>query len=252
MGKNFDGYINHGQAGAGNQYILHKLTESHAQNQIKATDTVAIMWSTVIRYDNWYKGEWSSTGNVFASGYTQDFLQHIDPIGFFIRDLSFIHAAKQLLASIGCRMVFFSITPLDHFSEKNVDSWRDRLVDKKTISRYKKIYKDVISTILPSAFEILWKNDWNSRISDLRVPQDKSYDVFAGPDWPTLEELESGTCNEKNYKLEIIQEMCDVFHAVDFNQLKDLKLYIVKDMHPTPQMHLEYLDKVLPNWRTWK
>ena len=99
-------------------------------------------------------------------------------------------------------------------------------------------------------FEVLWQNDWRTRTVDLNL-SDKGYEVFAGADWPTIEDLEAGTVNEKDFSCEIIEEMCDYLHAENFNDLVNNKLYIPKDMHPTPEMHLEYLDAVLPDWQTW-
>ena len=250
MGKNFDKFINYGKTGAGNQYILHKLTESDAKGEISNSDNVAIMWSTAIRYDAWLNGTWRSLGNVFNNGYPKEFTDLVDPTGFLIRDYSFVHAAKKILDNIGCRYIFFSMTPLDHFSEYAKDRWLDRMSDKKTVQQYKKIYSKTIECILPSAFEVLWQNDWTTRTVDLN-PSDTRYEVFAGADWPTIEDLEAGTVNEKDFSCEIIEEMCDLLHAENFNDLVNNKLYIPRDLHPTSEMHLEYLDAVLPDWRTW-
>lgn len=256
MGKNYNKFVNYGQTGAGNQYILHKLTESEALGEIKSTDTVAILWSTAIRYDNWFNGKWETRGNVFNSDRPKEFLDMVDPTGFLIRDYSFIHAAKKILDNIGCRYVFFSMTPMDHFSENTSDSWLDRMSNRKTVQKYKKLYSKTLECILPSMFEVLWQNDWRTRTVDLNPLPGKGYEVVAGADWPTIEDLEAGTVNEKDFSCEIIEEMCDWFssdwvHAENFNDLVNNKLYIPKDMHPTPEMHLEYLDAVLPDWQTW-
>ena len=160
MGKNFDNFVNHGQAGAGNQYILHKLTESHARNEISSTDTVAIMWSTSDRYDYIEKNKWITTGSIDRK---------YDPVGFEIRDCAFIHAAKTILDSIGCRYVFFSlddIYPHDPFEE-------------------------TINTILPSTMEVLYKGDYYNRVEDLR-PAPGTYEIHAGADWPTKEQFATG------------------------------------------------------------
>jgi hypothetical protein len=252
MGKNYNKFVNHGRLGAGNQYILHELTKSHICGEIKLTDTVAIMWSGVTRYDHWSKGKWQSGGNMYNNNYfKKEFLEYVDPVGFFIRDCSFIHAAKTILDSIGCRYIFFSMMPLDgHFSERTRLSYLDKLSNSITVSKYKNLYKTTLESILPSAYEVLWNYDWTSRTSELNE-SGESYEVYAGEDWPTLSKLTSGEILESDIPPEIVQDMCDSFNAKDFFHLIKEKLYVHRDLHPTPEMHIEYLDAVLPDWRTW-
>ena len=47
------------------------------------------------------------------------------------------------------------------------------------------------------------------------------------------------------------QEICERFHAKNFQEVVDKKMWMCPDFHPTPEMHLEYLDAVLPDWQTW-
>ena len=229
MGKNYNKFVNYGQAGAGNQYILHKLAESHAKNEILSTDTVAIMWSSTLRYDTFLKGKWDTRGNVFDSvnsGRSKEFLDKIDPVGFEIRDCAFIHTAKTILDSIGCRYVFFS--------------WFDIYPHAP--------FEETINTILPSTMEVLYKGDYYNRVEDLRSDPD-AYEEHAGADWPTREQFATGSLP---YILpEIKEEMCKRFNAKSFREIVDKKMWMCPDFHPTPKMHLEYLDAVLPDWRTW-
>jgi len=250
IGKNFDKFVNYGESGAGNQYILHKLTESDAKEEISADDYVGIMWSTAIRYDYWLNGKWHTNGNVFNNGYSKQFTDLIDPNGFLIRDYSFIHAAKKILDNIGCRYLFFSMTQLDHFSEGSKWHWLDLVYNQKPLYEYKKLYSKTIEHILPSMFEVLWQNDWKSRTSDLN-PSDKTYHDFAGADWPLIEDLEAGDVKEKDISPQIVEEMCDWLHAKNFNDLVTNKLYIPRDLHPTSEMHKEYLNYVFPDWEKW-
>jgi len=226
MGKNFDNFVNHGQTGAGNQYILHKLAESHAINEITVNDTVAIMWSSTNRYDSIFKGKWHTPGNVFNSSRPKEFLDMIDPVGFEIRDCAFIHAAKTILDSIGCRYVFFSLRDIYPHAP----------------------FEKTINTILPSTMEVLYKGDYYNRVEDLR-PAPGTYEIHAGTDWPTKEQFATGSLP---YILpEIKQEICERFHAKNFQEVVDKKMWMCPDFHPTPEMHLEYLDAVLPDWKTW-
>jgi hypothetical protein len=50
---------------------------------------------------------------------------------------------------------------------------------------------------------------------------------------------------------DIIAEMCVTFNAKNLKEIIDKKMWMCPDFHPTPEMHLEYLDAVLPDWRTW-
>jgi len=226
MGKNFSTFINYGQGGTGNQYILHKLTESHAKNEILSTDTVAIMWSTALRYDSWVNGKWYTPGNVFNSSRPKEFLDMIDPVGFEIRDCAFIHSAKCILELIGCRYVFFSLEDIYPHAP----------------------FEETINTILPSTMEVLYKGDFYNRVEDLR-PAAGTYEIHAGADWPTKEQFATG--NLPDILPEIKQEMCERFRAKNFQQILDKKMWMCPDFHPTPEMHLEYLDAVLPDWQTW-
>lgn len=226
MGKNYDKFVNYGQSGAGNQFILHKLVESHARNEILSVDTVAIMWSSTNRYDSLYEGEWETRGSVFNSGRPKEFLDMIDPVGFEIRDCAFIHSAKCILDLIGCRYVFFSLDNIYPHAP----------------------FQETISSILPSATEILFQGDYYNRVDELR-PSAGIYDIHAGEDWPTQEQFATGNLND--ILPEIKAEMCERLNAKNFEEIVDKKMWLCPDFHPTPEMHLEYLDAVLPNWRTW-
>ena len=229
MGKNFDMYVNHGQPGAGNQYILQKLAGSHAGgdgDKITDKDTVAIMWSTTNRYDNFFKGKWDTPGNVFNSHYDESFTKYIDPVGFEIRDCAFIHSAKCILELIGCRFVFFSLNEIYPHAP----------------------YENTINQIMPSTKEILFKGDYHNRIHDFNT-EPSNYEIHAGEDWPTREQFE--TENLPDIPAEIKKEMCSTFNVKSFKELIDKKMWRCPDFHPTPAMHLEYLNAVLPDWDTW-
>ncbi len=230
MGNNYNKFINYGQTGAGNQYILHKLAESQAYNEIKSTDTVAILWSTAIRYDNWFNGQWDTRGNVFNSDRPKEFLDMVDPVGFEIRDCAFIHSAKCILELIGCRYVFFSLEDIYPHAP----------------------FENTIKTILPSTMEVLFKGDYYNRLEDLR-PAPGTYEIHAGADWPSRQEFKEYYISGKlPYILpEIKEEMCERFRAKNFQEVVDKKMWMCPDFHPTPEMHLEYLDAVLPDWKTW-
>ena len=235
LGKNFNTFKNYGRIGCGNQYILFHLTQSHAKKEIKKTDTVAIMWTSHYRYDTWKNGDWECLGNYWNHPSEKSYHNNIDPIGFFIRDCSFIQNAKLILDDINCRYVFFSMLPFQN------------------ISKYSciEMFSESIKCIKPSVFETLYNFNWYSRSSDLVIDSadDFRYNKLKGKDWPTLSSLK----NKKFFISEKIKkDMCNKLGAKKFNDIIKHKLWIDYDYHPTSNMHLEYLDEVLPNWKSWK
>ena len=253
MGKNFDKFINYGQVGAGNQYILHKLTESLARKEITSQDTVAIMWSTVVRYDYWIKGQWVTQGNIFKGWHDYgEFKNTADPMGFFMRDCSFIHAAKVMLDSIGCRYVFFSLNPLWDPVEDKRFSWLNKFFKDDIVDQYKILYNESLSIIKPSVYEIIFNFNWDSRVNDLGPNADDKYGIMKGADWPAREDFNLETL--KNLDKDLQNEIVKFLKGISIEDVIDRKLYsegVVVDYHPTPEMHREYLDAVLPDWQSW-
>ena len=250
LGKQYKSFVNHGRIGAGNEYIFQTLCKQHAIGNITADDTVAIMWSTTVRYDYYKDNDWVTRGNVYNSGYSKEFIDNfVDPIGYYIRDCCLIHGAKQLLENVGCKYVFFSLTPLNHPIERGKYNFLKKIFKNDIVDKYEKIYKSTIDIILPSVYEVVFNSDWNSRVEELEYVLGGTYEIHAGPDWPSWEAFANGIAVEPSE--EILLDMCERLGATTWKEIIDHKLWMCKDYHPTPKMHVEYLDKVLPDWRTW-
>lgn len=94
-------------------------------------------------------------------------------------------------------------------------------------------------------FEVVFKNNWHLRFDEI-YKEPGWYDYVKGADWPTLKEWESG-----DFKLstEIEEEICKFLQANNINEILKFKMWQRIDHHPTPKLHLEYLDSVLPEFK---
>ena len=263
LGQQFDSYKNYGRPGSGNLYALNQLTQSYLRDNINANDTVAIMWSTTYREDRFVKGEWHTPGNVYNSNYPDNWVNDwCDPEGFLVRDLSFIASAKLALDNIGCNYYMFQMmdikTSCEDYEMQTREIFRQRfdvfkkLFSKKSIGeKYIELYEPILDCLYPSMHSIVYNNDWCSREDELTyrfVPTQEiladKWDNWKGDDWPSLDEWISGKVTEYEDEIRsyLVQDHNYVAVEGDNSKLK------IIDYHPTTSMHLEYLQKVLPNY----
>jgi hypothetical protein len=233
LAQGYKEFFNWGQSGAGNFFIFNSLVECHKRHEIKSTDTVCVMWSSIAREDRYVKGNWLLSGSMYSQDiYDTNFIEKFsDPTGYLLRDLSLISATKSMLDQIGCKYYFFSIVPLACF-EDMFEKWFG--IDKKIIN----LYNEEIAVIKPSVYEVVFNNNWHSRVgyrnfNDLK----ENYEYCRGADWPSSwVEFFDLYNNNKLGKLE--NEILDKFEFR--NKL------IRTDYHPVPAEHLEYLQNVVP------
>lgn len=238
VGKEFEYYENWGAGGAGNHYIFNSLIECIQQNKINRNDTIIICWSNVAREDR-YINNWVFSGNVFTSTvYPTEWVnKFITERGCLIRDLAYIKSADMILKNLGCNYKFISVCPISYYSLHDQNT-----VENKDVL---KLYSDVLDTIKPSFFEVIFNFDWTSRLSNFsdKVTEAKNkelkkrYDECSGNDWPSFEEAIDRFSQEKDQN-KIFKEIKKYF-PFDFFEVK-------RDYHPTPLEHLEYLQIVLP------
>lgn len=221
-------YENLGHGGAGNTYIFNKIMQTIASGEISNKDTVIVMWSSVDRDDRFFNDMWHLPGSIYNQDiYGEEFMRTVDPEGFFIRDCANIAGAYHALESIGCTFKFLSMTSVWTGSKK-----------------YKRLYKKYLEYIRPSTHKILFNSDWNSRNHDL-VGNTSGYSTIAGDNWPTIENWCSGNINLSD---DILLEILDKLGARSIQDIINNKLWCIRDIHPTPIMHLEYVQKVLPEY----
>lgn len=154
IGSEFEVYENWGQLGAGNPFIHNALVECSIVNKLTPEDTVMIMWSNMTRHDAYYDGGWHTGGNLLIED-NKHF--GFDLRGFYVRDLSLIHSAKQMLDSIGCKYIMTSMVDIQTSDQfKNIDA-------RSHVSDLLDFYKSTMDTIRPSVQATVFNGDWNNR-----------------------------------------------------------------------------------------
>lgn len=167
LGRQADFYENWGLCGAGNSYILYSLMECHQRRQIKAGDTVMIMWTNTSREDRYVGNRWLEGGNIYwtaGSELPQDYVKKFtSERGFLIRDLAQIAAVRHFLESRGCDYRFMSMVPLSTTNENSGlgSNPADYLGEDQDV---RTLYQDITRDILPSVYEQLFKCNWQSRL----------------------------------------------------------------------------------------
>lgn len=257
LGREFDHYENHGRGGAGNTFIFNSILQCIAERKIKNTSTVIVMWSNVIREDRYVGEDWIAPGCIYNQNtYNNEFMEFVDPVGFFIRDCAHIAGATHALESIGCKFIFLSMMPLDNAKEYLRLSWTEKIFTNDKITQYKRIYKKYFDLIRPSMLEVIYKGNWYNRrnelvkdkdwYSSLQVPSDYFYDQKPEDSkLPSIHDLQQGNIDKKSRTTSFL---IDKMNADTIEEVIEFKLWEHVDHHPTPLLHLEYLQKVLPEF----
>jgi hypothetical protein len=138
-------------------------------------DTVVVCWSSTQRDDRYVQKKWHTLGNVFNCPiYDPTYLkEYVEERGYLIRDLAFIKAVKTLLESrSGLIWKFLSM-----IEPNNTDDTRD----------VTKLYQNVIDSIAPSYYTILFKDAWPDRDGDPHPSPDEhlAYLDAVLPGWVT-------------------------------------------------------------------
>jgi len=266
LAENYTTHIQHGSPGVGNFHIYFRVMQEVSMGNICPEDTVVIMWTSILRYDLFIhdpagSGKWKSQGNILNGDYNQECIdKFFDPVGFYKRDVSLIHGIKLILDSIGCKYEFLSAMPLQDpildlgFIITNVEKSSDVKSWPSTDYDVSEWFSESLGIIKPSVYEIIYNKNWYSRINEHYGFHTHEYDYnkVRGVEWPTIEDLTANRVKKEEILEEIQQEMCLIFNVRDVQKIIDEKLYMCKDMHPTTEMHREYLNTVLPDWETWQ
>ena len=276
ISREFDEFQNWGLQGAGNCFILWSLMEAIYRNKINSQDTVAIMWSTVAREDRWAGGGWHPSGSIYRKykegsvPYSEEFIKKFaDPDGYLIRDMANIAAAKGVLDSIGCKYYMTSMVPFYVASEGGPGMWQkfksklihvtgwddDSVREEQPMDSHRimNVYKDLLTHVRPSVFEVIFNNDWFSRKGFGKGTEwvEESYEesrrTWAKEEnWPSFEDLLEGKITA-----EALESVKQAYDFPDLQTFIDNLKYISprKDHHPTPLEHLEYVEKILPEFK---
>jgi len=245
LGREFDFSENWGRAGSGNQFIFNSLIECSQKNKFTSQDHVIIMWTSVDREDRYVanRGGWIGKGGVFhhtlyAESWVNKFACHR---GYLIRDLAAITAAKTLLEHWGVNYTMLSMMPLaqsEHWPQ--IDDTNSDVIN---------LYKSAVDEIKTSICELIFNEDFSRKLtfSNTRKPTKElvntlkqTYIKCAGDDWPSFDHFYKQLPIEES----IAEEIKKFFL---FDRLQDIVLG-QDTSHPSPQEHLYYLQRVLPEY----
>jgi len=214
LGREFDYYENWGTTGAGNQFIFNSLIECKTRHQFTSDDHVMIMWSNIAREDRYIRHKWFNPGNILTQNfYNEDYVKKVFcERGYFIRDVAVIAATIDLLKAWGVNFELMTMVPLTNSDQYNISKING-------VEDVCSLYQDTLTNIKPSVFETVFNKDWWSR---------RSSEFFS------IDNIELCFKNNPN----------DDFYA----WINAMKHEARPDPHPSPDEHLEYLEKVLPDY----
>jgi hypothetical protein len=236
IAQQFDQFQNWGRTGAGNAFIFHSVIECLKRNNVNSNDVVAVMWSGVCREDRFTKKRgWITPGSIYnQTEYSKEFVDHyVDYTGCLMRDLSYVSAIRCILETIGCRYYFTSMIPFEVYDDAR--GWKKDL-DSQII----KLYQDEIDQIRDSVYTAIFNSDWYSKPGFLDHNSVKQqFGAWHHDGWPSWDEFVTG--QTKHLSKHVLYEINEVYQLTN-------KLNVRVDIHPTPAEHLEYVQKVLPEF----
>ena len=178
LGRQYDFFENWGVCGSGNSLILYSLIECNQRNRLGPGDDIYIMWTNTSREDRYVRDRWLEGGNVYWSAGNTLPEEYIKKFacerGYLIRDMANITAAKHLLEKWGCKWKFLSMVPLTQTNEQNHLGSNSNTNHDPDV---RELYKDTLSTIGPSVFEIVFDGQWfsGSGIPDCYDPRRRDF-----------------------------------------------------------------------------
>jgi len=183
LGKEFEFVENWGHSGGGNQFIFNSVVECSLRHKFTPGDTIIIMWTNISREDKYVNNKWLFSGNMYTTNlYSREYKEkYTDLKGFLIRDLAFIHSTKKYLEFLNVKHIFLSMVPITNWDQYNA-------TEIKHVERICDLYKDTLSFIRKSVFEVIYRFNWDS------------------------------------------------------------KERVFRDFHPTPELHLQYLQTIVPEY----
>jgi len=237
LGLEYDEFVNYGEPGVSNQYILKSLNDFIKNNKVTSNDTIIIMWSTINR-SLLYKDN-KCIHKILPLNLSDDLI--IEKIN---ESLGIFKTAVQVLTKVDCKWQMLSMVNLYDSNHIITDNNRNETRVKTMF----KLHKDILDMIQPSLFNIVFDLNWNSRPHtiintkpELSIDQLlKDYNIVRGCSWPSFDDFlkdDFSKCDE-NIKLEVLHHFeheRNVIVNPDSTRV---------DFHPTPIEHLEYLIKL--------
>jgi hypothetical protein len=157
LGKNFAEYTNLGRGGAGNFYIFKMLMDLIISDSLTENDLIIICWSAINREDRFLNGDWQTWGNIYRNNfYDKSFIKkYCDIDYFYMRDLTFISAAYELLKKTKCKFLFTSIVPI-----KENEMMYSNITFPAVKTEKHTDYSKYLNTFLPNFKDIIFEGNW--------------------------------------------------------------------------------------------
>lgn len=246
IGKQSDFYQNWGKTGAGNQYIFNALIECQVRNTLTKDDLVCVMFTNFCREDRYVGKSWITPGNIFTqTTYDKKFVKNFaDVRGYYIRDLATIYAIDKVLTAIGCKKFYFSMVDIVNPLQYEHSDFSSEVSDLFGF------YQPIIDKILPSVHNVVFDRNWYSRPNYHFLP------VSIAPGIVTyyhIKDLSWPECRSQDDFLNLpgsIRKECEEIFGLNATAFVRPDTYrplqTVRDQHPVPLEHMEYLEKVAP------
>ena len=167
-------FYNFGRSGAGNQYIASQLTQADNVYNFNKNDLVIVCWTNISREDryNVEKG-WLTPGNIYSQDeYDNSFVKkYANDLHFGLRDFSTIKLVKGYLEN-KTNYHFLSMCNVSY----HVNQWENSVDTTSDMFKELRIqYLDVLKSILPSFYTVLWKDDIDIKWQKNRRELHKNY-----------------------------------------------------------------------------
>jgi hypothetical protein len=159
--NSYDLYENWGRSGSGNLFIFNSIIECNLKRKFTVDDDIFVMWATIHRDDGYRDSKWTGNGGVPAEVILTT--GRWDMQGYQLRDMAFIYAIDQLMASIGCNLQMMATTDLTDMTATG-SNHQDMLTSyKPTTQDIIELYTPTLNKIHPSVHKVCYNNNWRTR-----------------------------------------------------------------------------------------
>lgn len=173
-------YRNFGQAGAGNQFIFLKAIEADLHFDFNEDDLVICQWTNVCREDRYRESGfngWVTPGNIFSQTvYPDDFVDSWANVLYYMQtNYPMIYALNNTLKNKTNLINLQMLDIFEFYDQWSTDSVSDKERDISNFYKDNFVKKDI--NILPSFYKVLWDNNINNKLNDLKLLHTDHYDA---------------------------------------------------------------------------
>lgn len=147
-------FYNYGRSGAGNLYMMIKLTEINNKFKLNEDDLLLVMFSSHYREDKWIDG-WKTYGNMFNQDfYDKHYMdKYFDQNGLLLQSLASVDAVLNYTENINSQKIMLQMVNLNNDGEPGVHrSYNESFTDK-----IMNVYKDLDNRLPVSFYDTMFK-----------------------------------------------------------------------------------------------